>query len=206
MAVIIDINSEQEDTLVSKTINTLESGGVILYPTDTVYGLGVDATNIQAVQKLFYIKGRDYNKPFSIAVSSVEMLSKYAQIDMRVEKIINAFLPGPLTLVLPRTDKLPTEVVSGRENIGIRIPHHPTLLNIIKVFGKPVITTSANKSGEEPHANPQDIIASIPEIDLVLTQGVLPEHTPSTVVDLTQKDITILREGEISQKDIESVL
>ncbi len=204
------LSIQSPDTYTPKTLKkalfTLQKGNTLLYPTDTVYGLGVDATNIEATKKLYTLKEREYTKPFSIAVSDIEMLKIYAKVDIRTEKIISTFLPGPLTLILPRTHKLPDEVVAGGNTIGIRIPEHPFILELIKQLGKPITTTSANKSSFPELTNVPEIINQLPEIDTAIDQGPLENHIPSTIVDLTGDKINILREGPISKKDIEAIL
>ena len=147
-------------------LSVLNKGGIVLFPTDTIYGLGVDATNADAVKRLRELKGRPAfaelrrgkaGKPISIMVSDMAMAEKYAVVTPLAKKLAEKFLPGKLTLVLEAKDTLSDEVTAGTGTVGIRIPDHPIALQMVKDFGKPITATSANVS-DMPTMN------SVPEI------------------------------------------
>lgn len=175
------------------------SGGVVVYPTDTVYGLGADAENEGAVVKVYELKGRDRSKPLTIAVSDLAMLERYAILDEVSRKLIGHFLPGKVTFVLPKTDKVP-DVVNPHA-IGIRMPDLPLILDLIRNFGKAITATSANRSGSQPKRDPEEVAREI-NADLLLDYGILPLSKPSTVVDLTKGRPFLVREGDVPFKNI----
>lgn len=179
----------EESAIIEKAVKVLQDGGILLYPTDTLIGLGCDALNSEAVKKIFELKGRDFKKPMSIACSDVEMVKEYTDLSSSEEQILLDLLPGSYTFILKKKDIISDIITAGSESIGIRIPNHPLLLEIIKKLGKPIITTSANKSGESD-------IKSLDEcpypVDYILSTPF--EHNgPSTVFDIQNK--IILREG-----------
>lgn len=182
---------------------------IILYPTDTLYGLGVDATDSEAIKRLNEIKGRGAEKHISIAVSDMEMMMDYAELTPLGKKLAERFLPGKLTLVL-KPKSLPLELGTGTEEIGIRIPSHEKALELIQELGKPITATSANLSGMKPENSPERILKQFGEkasmIDRMIDGGELPESLPSTVVDARGDTPIIIREGAISASDIAKCL
>ncbi len=179
----------------SQVIEVWSSGGLIVYPTDTVYGLGADAENEDAVKRVYEVKERSLDNPLTIAVSNVEMAEKYARIDEIGRQLMKIFLPGKVTLIFPKTDRVP-DIVNPRA-IGIRIPNLPMILDLIDSFGRAVTSTSANKSGSPPKRDPRDAAKELRGIDLVLDYGVLPPSKPSTIVDLTSGRPRLVREGDV---------
>ncbi|MEK9176687.1 MAG: L-threonylcarbamoyladenylate synthase [Patescibacteria group bacterium] len=175
--------------------------GIILYPTDTIYGLGVDATDAEAVARLITLKGRDEKKPISIAVADIAMMEEYADVTPLARKLARAFLPGKLTLVLTAKDTLAPALTAGTGTIGIRIPKHLLVERLIREIGKPITATSANVSGREPEKTPEKILAQFggnaSSITKVYDLGELPESAPSTVVDARGTESVVLREGAI---------
>ena len=119
-------------------------GHIYLYPTDTIYGLGVDATDAEAVSQLFELKGRNENKPISIVVSDLKMAETYAEVTLLAKKLAKKFLPGKLTIVLTAKDALASAITAGTGTVGIRIPNHPVPLQLVRDIGKPITATSAN--------------------------------------------------------------
>ena len=173
-----DIERELE-----KAVEVLESGGVVVYPTETVYGLGADALSERAVRRVFELKGRDFKKPISVAVSSFEMLESVAIVESgEVEEILNALLPGPVTVLLPRRAVLPEILTGGSPLVGVRMPEHEIALRLITAFGRPLTATSANISGKKPPASFEDVEI---EADFKLNGGRCPYGEPSTVVCLS---------------------
>lgn len=184
----------------------LGRGGIVLYPTDTLYGLGADSLNKEALEKILAIKGRDAGKPIHSIVSSLEAAKPYAEVTPLAEALAKRFLPGPLTILLAKKDAVPDWAVSGRSTFGIRVPKHELCLAIAHAFGKPYTATSANKSGVSPERSVDAIISQLEAeaqlIDLIIDAGELPEREPSSVVDASGDEPLIVREGAISARDI----
>lgn len=178
---------------------------IILYPTDTIYGLGVDATNPEMVRKLQELKRREEGKPISIAVSDIDMLREYAEVTPLAKKLIEKFLPGKLTLVL-NTKRLDGTCLGGDGTVGVRIPEHRKTLELIQEFGRPITATSANVSGMTPETTPKAILKQFDEKASMITQmvdeGELPPSEPSTVVDARGDQPVVIREGAISKREI----
>ncbi len=186
----------------SKAFSALSAGEIIVYPTDTLYGLGADVFNTKAVKKVFEIKKRPFNQPISVAVSCKEEIEKIAFIDKKIEKIIDIFLPGSLTIVLKRKDKIPDIVNSGLKNIAVRIPDNKIGLEILSSFG-PLTCTSANISGQKTPSVISDISMHFKtgEVSVYIDDGKV-DGKPSTIVDLTCEKPRVLRKGAISEKQI----
>ncbi|MDR3571885.1 MAG: L-threonylcarbamoyladenylate synthase [Candidatus Pacebacteria bacterium] len=205
---ILHLNSTNIQEVAAKAATVLESGGVILYPTDTLYGLGADAFSDEAVAKLYAIKGRDENKPIHCVVLDIEMAQTYTQLNDHARKLADRFLPGPLTLVLKKQSNIESGIARRIETIGIRIPKNSFCLELAKEFG-PYTTTSANIAGAENQRSVDSIIAQLGErasmIDLVIDAGELPPRQPSTVVDVSSGEIKILRAGAILPEEIKAV-
>ena len=188
--------------------DVLNSGGILLYPTDTLYGLGVDALNVEALKKLKVLKGRDEGKPISIVVSDMEMAEVYAEVTPLARKLAEVFLPGKITLILNARDNLPVELTAGTGTIGIRIPNNILCLNIARELGRPYTATSANVSDMDSKSTVSGILAQFGAqagmIDRVIDVGELLESLPSTVVDARGDTPHIIREGAISKEDIQN--
>lgn len=199
------INSKDEKA-VEEAAEVLKKGGVIIYPTETLYGMGANATDSNSVKKIFEIKGRGFNKPVSIAVGSTAQAKKIAEWNEHAEKLAKKFLPGPLTLILKLKKKNPGELTAGSDKIGIRIPDNPFALSLLKKIKFPITATSANKSGGREPTNAKMAIEQIGKfVDLVIDAGSCKYKKPSTVIDLTNKP-KILRIGAISKIEIEKIL
>lgn len=184
----------------------LRAGGIVLYPTDTVYGLAVDALNKEAVLKLQKLKGRDASKAISIVVRDREMAERYVRVSDKAVQLFDKFLPGPLTLVLPTINN-ELSSLSNNGTIGVRIPKNKFTQELSKVFENPYTTTSANLSGKPTLSTVEEIIKQLGEfselIDVVIDDGVLGGNKPSTVVKISGENIEILREGALSKEDLE---
>lgn len=175
---------------------------IFLYPTDTIYGLGVDATDPEAVLRLQTLKGRPDGKPISVVVSDMDMLRQYAEVTPLGERLAAAFLPGKLTLVLQAVPgKLAPGVVSADGSVGFRIPAHDVPRALVEKIGKPITATSANVSDMETEKTPEAILAQFTDrasmITEVVDHGALTPSLPSTVVDARGSDPLIIREGAI---------
>lgn len=203
---IIGINKNNLNSTITEAKNIILNDGLIIYPTETVYGLGANAKSVKAVRKVFAVKGRKYNKPISITLHSIKEAEKIVEWNKYAEKLARNFLPGPLTLILKLKVKFPKRLTCGEDKIGIRIPDHPITLELIKRLKVPVTATSANISGGKAPINAKEAIRQIGgKVDLVIDAGVCKYKKPSTVIDLTGKP-RILRVGVISKKEIDKVL
>jgi L-threonylcarbamoyladenylate synthase len=178
--------------IVDRAVQVLRRDGIIVYPTDTVYGLGADAFSDEALLRVYEAKGRPLGKPISIAVSDTDMLCAIACVDDPGLEFIGRFLPGPVTVIFGARSCIPPLLTGGTGRIGIRVPAHDLALRIISGLDSPITATSANIAGEQDPVSPSDI--RVP-YDLLVDGGILP-GTPSTVVDLV--DRRILRKGLLS--------
>lgn len=174
-----------------EVVQALKQGNVVIYPTDTLYALGADATNPQAIEKVYKIKGRDKNKPLSIAVGSIEDIEKYAYTTPLSKKLAQTFLPGPLTLVLKKKDTLAPNLTSD-ETIAIRVLNHP----LFEYISFPLTATSANISGKDTPETLKAIEKELKEIKVGIDGGTL-NGNPSTIVDCRGEKPLVLREGAI---------
>ena len=181
--------------IIAKAVSILMRDGIVIYPTETVYGLGADAFSDEAILKVFEAKKRPLAMPVSIAVSDLDMLTAVSHTEPWMEMFFETFLPGPVTVVLPARNCVPAILTGGTGLIGIRMPANPLALRLITEFDSPITATSANLHGAKDPVTPEE--CTIPR-DLLIDGGRLP-GTPSTVVDLTTKKI--LRPGA----DIERV-
>lgn len=191
-----------------KAAEMLKSGGVIVYPTDTAYGLGANALSEEAVRKAFEVKGRDYSKPIHVVVKDLEMAQKFVEVNEIAEKLATYFLPGPLTLILPKKKIVPDLLTANLPTLGIRIPNCEVTKALSCLVDFPYTTTSANLSGNPASYSIEEVLTQLDpkKIDLVLDAGVLPKILPSTLLDLTCTPPKILREGPVSREEIEKVL
>jgi len=189
-----------------KVVAVLKRGGLIVYPTDTCYGLGADATNPLAVDKLMAFKGEREGKPVAVAVSNLAMAEKYVFLSPAARALAKKYLPGPLTLVCQSKHKTDPRLESGEGTLGIRVPNTPLVLTIIAALGKPITTTSANISGGASPYSRFSWEKETPQerqvlVDLFFDAGNLPFSPPSTVVDVRSKEIKIIRQGAIKIKE-----
>lgn len=184
----------------------VQNSNIVLYPTDTVYGLGVDSTDPEAVLRLIELKGRDEKKPISIVVSDMEMAGKYADVTPLAEKLAKKFLPGKITLVLSARAGLAPQISAGTGTVGIRIPNHTVPRKLVHDLGKPITATSANVADMPTLHMPSEILNQFAEraamITKVIDEGELPMSLPSTVVDARGDIPVILRDGAIASKEI----
>lgn len=191
-----------QNTSIDSVVKTLESGGLVIMPTETVYGAFVDATNKKAIEKLTKFKSRPFGKPYSVAVADQEMASKYVFLNKTAKRLYKNFLPGPLTIISKGKHKVAEGVESESGTLGIRIPNHKFILDVVRKFNKPITATSANPSYKKRPYSVNDILNNISSrqrkcIDLIIDAGELPKNEPSTVIDTTSEDLTILRQGDI---------
>jgi len=191
---------------VFEAVKILKQGGVVVYPTDTAYGLAVDATNAKAVKKLYQLKGRKFNKPIHVIVPSGAWLKKLVKVDKTALQIMDNHMPGPLTVVLPLKLKSKSwQLLSaGTKTMGIRMPANDISMELVKKFGKPITTTSANISGKEPTYSiaeaQKQFTGSKHKPGFYLDGGRLKEVKPSTIVSVVKNRVKILRQGPIKLK------
>lgn len=186
----------------------LKNGGVVIFPTDTLYGLGVDALNKKAINKIFKIKKRDIGKPISINISSKKNLKLLVvKIPNLAKKLIKEFWPGPLTIIFKKSNLIPSELTGGTQNIGIRIPNNQITLKLIKEFGGPITSTSVNISGTNNLISIDKIISDFSDkVDVIIVDKNLSSDQGSTIIDLSKDIPIIIREGVITSKAIDKII
>ena len=183
--------------------SVLNNGGIIIYPTETLYGLGALAVDEESVNNIFSIKGRIHGNPIPILVRDKEMLSEYVVVTDEANRLIEKFLPGPLTLVLKEKKNLPHFISAGTGNIAIRISRHAFVRRLFDFLSKPITSTSANISGRENLLSFDEIYETFKsKVELIVDSGNIPRSKGSTVIDLTVKPALLIREGDISGDEL----
>lgn len=186
--------------------NVLDNSRVIAFPTETVMGLGVYYNDFNAYQLLNKIKCRPEDKPYTMMLCSKDEIEKYAYVDERAKKVIDAFMPGEITVLLRSKDTVPGYVTHNSGVIGVRVPNLATLLDFLRFINTPLLVPSANKSGEKPAMNSDEVKRIFNNEVGYVFEGEAKGGVPSTLVDLTQKEVKIYREGNISLSDILKVI
>lgn len=199
-----------DKTAIHESIKVLQSGGLVLFPSDTVYGAFTDATNKKAVAKLIGFKNRPVGKPISMFVSDMKMMGEYVNIG-KTGLLLNKLLPGPFTIILDSRHRTDPLLESERGTLGVRIPDHSPIMQLVEKFGRPITATSANISGRPAHYSIDTLLREFPDskkdmIDLIVDGGKLPRNKPSTVIDLTTPEIKIMRWGDLGIKDHETFI
>jgi len=199
---IINLTKKNKTSTINLTIKTLQSGGLVIFPSDTVYGLLCDASNETAVKKLIQFKNRPHGKAISV-FCSFDLVNQLVTTNNQQLTILKQILPGPFTVILSSKHKVSKLLESEKGTLGIRIPMYQLINKLIQQFGKPVTATSANLAGRPAHYSVETLLNELSEkqkglIDLVVDAGTLPRNKPSTVVDLTQSDVKILRQGDVN--------
>jgi L-threonylcarbamoyladenylate synthase len=189
--------------VVEETVAVLKNGGLVIFPSDTVYGALVDATNEDAVRKLIAFKNRPVGKPISVFVDGFAMLKQHVKTTEKNDVVIKELLPGPFTIILPSQHNVSQLLESEGKTLGVRIPKYPLINELVKTYGGPVTATSANLAGRSPHYSISSLLNELPEakknlIDLIVDAGQLSHNKPSTVLDLHQSDIKTLRKGDVT--------
>jgi len=191
--------------IISTAARAIKEGLVIVYPTETVYGIGTNALDPKSVLKIFRIKERPLDKALPIAVSGPKMAEKLAFLTEEARKLVREFWPGPLTIILKKKGLIPMEVTGDSESVGLRAPGHAVPLSIMKMTDLPLIATSANKHNQPSPETADEALTQIGEVDLVLDAGKV-KGVPSTVIDLTKRPPVIIRDGPIPRTRIEKIL
>ena len=181
-----------DEKIIGEAIDVMSKGGVVLYPTDTVYGLGANIFDTSAVKRIFEIKQRSLLKPVSILIPDMAAIDLVARVSNDQKEVINNYLPGPYTFILRRTPIVPRVVTSGSAYVGIRVPNNDIACRLAGLF--PITTTSANISDDEVLSNPEDILEQLGcDVDLVIDVGDLSSDHASMIIDLSQSNPKIIR-------------
>lgn len=193
---LLQINPENpQPRLVMRVAETLSQGGIIAYPTDTTYGIGCSIFNKRGTERIYLLKQRERKKPFSFICADLSEIARYAKVSNYAYKVMKRFLPGPYTFVLNATSLVPDLLLTRQKTVGIRIPANRICLAVVRELGHPIITTSANRSGEEPIGDPSLVDDEMgAELDLVIDGGILTADV-SSVVSLIDDVPTVLRAG-----------
>jgi tRNA threonylcarbamoyl adenosine modification protein (Sua5/YciO/YrdC/YwlC family) len=189
-----------EPRKVRQAVELLEAGEVIAYPTDTVYGLGCDIMNRKAIDRLYAIKGMERKHELAFICPDLADIAKYAVVEKQEYRVLRHYLPGPYCFILPATREVPKLLQSRRKTVGIRIPGHEVIRAIARELGRPIISTTAQRAGEEPHVDPSEIDDAFKGLGIVLDAGG-GGIVPTTVIDLTKSPPEILRIGAGSIAD-----
>jgi len=194
--------------LVNEVANILRAGGLAVFPTETVYGLGADAYNPEAVIKVFKVKGRPQDNPLILHVNSVEMLADVvSEVPHEAYELIERVWPGPLTIILRKSSKVPKEVTAGLPTVAVRCPAHPIALELIGSLGRPIAAPSANLSGNPSPTTAEHVIKDLMGlVDVIIDGGETFFGVESTILDLTTNPPTLLRPGPIGVEDLEKIL
>ena len=189
------------DSDIKVGIKKIKDGGIVVFPTDTVYGIGCDPYNMKAVSRLYEIKKREKTKPFPVLGISKMELEKIAEFNTMEEKIAEKFWPGQVTLILKVKDEKIRQTLCLDKKIAVRVPNNQCVLSLLKEC-KFLVGTSANISGTAPFTDPNECSKNIIRYDLLIDGGIIPSQGESTIVEIVEDDIKILRAGHVSEKEI----
>lgn len=205
---IIRIRSDEEIEALHEAGTIIKNGGLVAFPTETVYGIGANALDPKAVNKIYLAKGRPSDNPLIMHISNIEMLAAYVEeIKPSAKKLIEAFWPGPLTLVFNKSSIVPDCITGGLDTVAIRMPKHPIARKIIEFAGVPVAAPSANLSGKSSPTRGKHVIEDLTgRVDMIIDGGKATLGLESTVLDVSGDELVILRPGSITQSMIEAVV
>ena len=209
MSNIIRIHPEKpEHYLIEKVAEVLTNGGIIGYPTETIYGIGCSAFDELAVERIYELKGRDRQKAMILIAGDIVQVSELVEsIPNAAEKLIESFWPGPLTIVFESSSRLKEFAFGKSKTIAVRIPDCAICLELIRATGFPLVSTSANKSGQPAGTDAQQVADLFGnQLDVIVDGGRTRESIPSTLVDITKSPARIIRQGAISNLEINTVL
>ncbi len=201
--IIVDKDNPDKGAI-KEAAESILRGELVIFPTETVYGLACDATNDLAVERVFDAKGRSEENPLPVQVPSADDLDKVAiSVPAFGRALASAHWPGPLTLIVAKNPNIPDSVTCGKQTVGVRVPDHPVALALLQAVGKPIVATSANKSGNAAPCDAQDAIDQIgSKVSIVLDSGKTELGVASTIVDVSQPSPSVLRRGTIGEDDI----
>lgn len=199
---IVKVNEVGRVAVVAEAVAVLSQGGLVVYPTETVYGLGADATSEQALEKLWKFKGERGDKPVLVAVAGEEMAEEYVEFSELGRKVVQKYWPGPVAIVAKSRNLVAKKAQGETNNLGLRNPDSEMMLEVISVLGKPITSTSANVSGAVTARSLNEFRQTVPLerqelIDLFIDEGELLLRQPSTIVEVTGEELLVLRQGEV---------
>ena len=186
---------------VTLAIESIKNGGIVIFPTDTVYGIGCDPYNEDAIERIYELKNRDSTKPLPILGYSKRFLENIVEFDETTNRIAEKFWPGRLTIVLPLKDNRLQKLSRGTNTLAVRVPNNKCVLAFLKKC-ELIVGTSANISGKEPFTDPQNIENEFMDCDIFLNDGIIHSSGASTVIKIENGEIVILRSGDISKNDL----
>jgi tRNA threonylcarbamoyl adenosine modification protein (Sua5/YciO/YrdC/YwlC family) len=190
----LEINPQHpEPRKIQRAVEVMRDGGVIAYPTDTVYGIGCDITQKKAVDRVYAIKRMKPDQPLAFICPDLGDLAKYALVDDRTYRLMRRLTPGPYCFILEASREVPRILQMKRKTVGIRVPHNEVALALVRALGNPIVSSTASRDGEALN-DPADIDEAFPGLDLILDAG-FGGLTPSTVLDVTGTDVVVVREG-----------
>lgn len=206
---LISINPKRpEHPFIEQVADVLIAGGIIGYPTETIYGIGCSAFDAEAVERIYRLKGRDRQKTMILIAGDIVQVSELVKsIPVSAEKLIDSFWPGPLTLIFEASSRLHEFAFGKSKTIAVRIPDCTICLELIRETGFPLVSTSANISGQDAAVAAQQVAEAFgDQLDVIIDGGPSPERAPSTLVDITRTPARIVRRGAISDLEINTVL
>jgi L-threonylcarbamoyladenylate synthase len=195
----LKVNCDKEG--IEKASQIINQGGVVIFPTDTVYGIGCDPYNKASIEKIYKIKSRCITKSVPVLTYSIEMAERIAQFDQLAKKIVKKFWPGPLTIILKVTDEKIKKSLNLENKIAIRIPDHKCTLELLKKCNY-LVGTSANISGDLPYTNPKECLKKMQDYDVFVDGGMITSNGESTIIEIENEKIKIIREGSLTKEEI----
>ena len=195
----LKVNCDKEG--IEKASQVIKRGGIVVFPTDTVYGIGCDPYNEKSVEKIYEIKSRDIAKQVPVLAYSIETASKVCHIDKFTKKIAQKFWPGPLTIILKVTDENLKRTLRLKDKIAIRVPNHRCTLKLLEKCDF-LVGTSANISGCPPHTDPEECFKNLQNQDIFINGGKIASKTISTIIEIENEEVKIIREGSLTKEEI----
>jgi L-threonylcarbamoyladenylate synthase len=195
----LKVNCDKEG--IEKASQIINQGGVVIFPTDTVYGIGCDPYNKASIEKIYKIKSRYITKSVPVLTYSIEMAERIAQFDQLTKKIVKKFWPGPLTIILKVTDEKIKKSLNLENKIAIRVPDHKCTLELLKKCNY-LVGTSANISGDLPYTNPKECLKKMQDYDVFVDGGMITSNGESTIIEIENEEIKIIREGSLTKEEI----
>ncbi len=186
---------------IEKAFQIINRGGIVVFPTDTVYGIGCDPYNKDSVRKIYEIKSRNISKPFPVLAYSKDIVERIAFFDEFTKKIVERFWPGPLTVILKLTDQNLKKSLNVADKIAIRVPNHKCTLVLLKKCNF-LVGTSANVSGHPSFTKPDECFKNLQKYDIFVDGGIITSEAESTIIEIENEEVKIIREGSLSREEI----
>jgi L-threonylcarbamoyladenylate synthase len=208
---VIKINSKRiKKKKINYIVSYLKKGKLVVLPTDTSYGMAVNALDNKAINEVYKVKRRIKTSPLSVIVKNITQAKKYSIIDNRTKLLFNKYLPGKLTIIVKKKDILPKNLIGSSKTVGLRIPDCKIIERVMEMINFPITATSANISGEKEPYSVKEILKQYKnkekQPDLIVDSGNLTKNKPSTIVDLSEEKIKLIRKGPINFKDVENTI